>query len=439
MKNIKTLVPILLVALLGLAWFSMISGTAGESTAYNNAITEAEQSIADRLYEQAIEYYKESLRHKVDEETYMLIKQTYDMLYKEEHTAFFRQCYIDDMAIAANVFPDNEVFWWTQVDLYAEEGNYNKAFHVLKDAVNRNVQSETILDMYREMLYMVKLDYKTYDDFKTALNGYISVYDGTKWTVLDDTGERITAQYQFVGLINDDGKGIFTNDIDTRLLDSTEVTRARFNIQVEEAGYYHEGVDLVPVKIDGVWKYLRSSGEFLPGEFEVAGSYYDGQAAAKTAAGWVLLDAEGNQTKLSQFEDIRLDLYGCHIQNGMILAKSGGKYHFYDLELNQIGDFSADAMDIYISDAGIAFQQNGKWGFVDPAGNVVVEPVYHSARSFANGYAAVCNAEGLWGFINDRYELVIDYAYHGAFYFTQSETCLVANENGTVQFMKFVF
>ena len=222
------------------------------------------------------------------------------------------------------------------------------------------------------------------------------------------------------------------------MLDRTEVTRARFNIEVEDAGYYNENVDLVPVKIDGVWKYLNTAGEFLPGEFEIAGSFYGDQAAAKNKSGWVTIDTAGTQTKLN-FEDVKLDLYGCHIQNGIILAKQNGKYHLYDLSFNQIGDFAAQDMDICVDPMGIAFQQNGKWGFVNSEGTVVVAPQYAKAKSFANGYAAVCNEKGLWGFINDEFELVIDYTYLDAHYFTSDETCLVSEEEGSVQFLEFVF
>lgn len=438
MKNTKKIFPAFMVVLLALAWYSFFSGTVDRAATHNEWLQKAEISIEDRLYEQAIEYYKEALKYGADEDVYLLIKQTYDMLYEEEHTAFFRNAYIEDMAAAAFAYPENETFWMTQVELYKEELNFNQAFYTLKNAMNRGATSELLESMYKELLYKVKTDYKQYTGFKTALNGYIAVNDGGNWFVTDNEGEPVTSNYKFAGLINDDGKGIYINSIDTRLLDRTEVTRARFDIEVEEAGYYNENVDLVPVKIDGVWKYMNTAGEFLPGEFEIAGSFYGEQAAAKIKNGWVTIDTAGTQTKLN-FEDVKLDLYGCHIQNEIIIAKRDGKYHLYDLSLTQIGDFAADDIDICVDPMGIAFQQNGKWGFVNSEGTIIVAPQYAKAKSFANGYAAVCNEKGLWGFINDEFELVIDYTYLDAHYFTADETCLVSEEEGTVQFMEFVF
>lgn len=438
MKNMKKVLPVLMLVLLAYAWFSFFSGTVEKTATHNEWLQKAEESIEDRLYEQAIEYYKEALKYGADEEIYLRIKQTYDTLYAEEHTDFFRNCYIEDMAVAAFLYPDNEVFWLKQVELYEEELNFNEAFYTLKDAINRGVDSEKIQSMYKELLYKVQTDYKQYAGFKTALNGYIAVNDGADWFIANNEGEPVTSNYKFAGLINDDGKGIYTNNIDTRLLDRTEVTRARFNIEVEDAGYYNENVDLVPVKIEGSWKYMNTAGEFLPGEFEIAGSFYGEQAVAKNKNGWVSIDTAGTQTKLN-FEDVKLDLYGCHIQNGIILAKQNGKYHLYDLSFNQIGDFAAQDMDICVDPMGIAFQQNGKWGFVNSEGTVVVAPQYAKAKSFANGYAAVRNEKGLWGFINDEFKLVIDYTYLDAHYFTSDETCLVSEEEGSVQFLEFVF
>ena len=82
--------------------------------------------------------------------------------------------------------------------------------------------------------------------------------DGDTWQVLDGKGDKVSSQYRFIGLINDEGEGIYTNDIDTRLLDKKEVTRARFEIAVQDAGYYSETSGYVPVKMDDKWRYLNA-------------------------------------------------------------------------------------------------------------------------------------------------------------------------------------
>lgn len=438
MKSSKLLITVILIAVLGLGWLSLITGVAGTQSGYSTSIKNAETSLSEGLYEQAVEYYKEALTYKNNVATYLKIKDAYDALYKEEHTPFIRGLYIDDMMLAANAFPKETIFWTTQINLYKDASNYDMAFDVTKQAMNRGAEGDDLSALYKELLYMVKLDFKKYPEYKSALNGYTSVFDGATWTVIDDSGERIVSEYNFIGLINDDGKGLYVNNIDARLLDAKEITRTRFNFAVEDAGLYNEGCDLLPVKVEGKWKYVNSAGEFLPGEFEKAGSFYAGEAVAYAAGKWVKLDEKGQQTVL-RFEDIKLDQYGCHIQYDLVIAKENGKYGLYDKEFNKVSDFTADEMDICPDGTMIAFARAGKWGFIDTKGKEVIEPQYAGAKSFSNGYAAVCNEEGLWGFINNANEVVIDYAYLDAFYFTVGESCMVSTQEGTVQQLKFMF
>lgn len=438
MKKTTVFVPILMVAVLCLGWLSFFSGIASEKSAYEACIQNAEESLQAGLYEQAIEYYKEALKYDNSEQLHLTIKEMYDLFYAEEHIAYVRGCYIEDMAIAAQAYPDNEIFWTTQVELYMETNNYKKAFAAAKTARNNDVKGEVLEGYYQELLYMTKLGYKQYQDVVTNLNGYNIVFDGTSWKVLDDYGEQLIGEYTYIGMVNEAGRGIYVNDLGCRLLDADQVARAKFPDIVEEAGYYNEKADLIPVKINGVWKYMNSLGEYLPGEYEIAGSFYGSQAAAYADGIWYLVDDEGTATA-TKFEDIKLDLYNCHIQNEVILAKENGKYHLYDADLQMIGTFAADDVDICIDAEGIAFKSGELWGFADNAGNIIVEPCYVKAKSFSNGYAAVCNEEGLWGVINSRYELVIDCTYLDIHYFNSSETCWVSAFTGTVQLMEFMF
>ena len=431
MKASKIILPIVLIIALGFSWFSFFSGTLKTQIKYNECISEAENSTTARLYEQAIEYYKKALEYKNSGSIYDKIKETYDMLYDEEHTAFIRNLYLEDMALASEAFPKKAEYWEMQVMLYMEANNFSKAYTAVNKAINNGAKSENLDSLYNQLLYMTKVDYKLYYDYKTALNGYISVFDGNNWIVLNETGEAITSKYKF--------KGLYVNNIDARILDSEEITRARFNFDVEDAGFYNAKADLMPIKIDGKWKYVNLDGDFLPGDFDIAGSFFGDEAVACKNGKWVLIDKKGKQKPLDNFEDIKLDLYGCHIQGEIIIAKENGKYSLYDLNLKKVGNFSADDIDICINGDLIAFKNGEKWGFVDTKGKVVVEPEYSRAKSFSNGYAAVCNNVGLWGFINSEFKLVIDYEYIDTLYFNSNETCLVSKTENTMQLLHFMF
>ena len=439
MKASKFFLPIIMFALLGLAWFSNIKAFVDTQSDYRACVKQAEQSIEEGLYEQAVEFYKESYKVSPSENVYVNIKEAYDKLYEEEHTDFIRNLYITDMEEAVAKYPKNSMFWEVQVDLYCEVENYSKAYDAVIKARNYGAKSDKLDEQYFKLLYMVDVDYKMYYDYKAALNGYISVYDGGSWFVMDETGEELTSNYEFVGLINNEGNGLFVNNIDARILDSKEITRARFDFEVEDAGFYDEETDYIPVKTEGKWRYVNSKGEFLSGKYEIAGSFYKKQAVAFDGENWVLLNEKGDEEKLDDFKDIKLDLYGCHNQNGIVIAKEDGKYCLYDVDFKRIGDFEADDIDICVDGKTMAFKDGKKWGFVDTKGEVVVDPQYKNAKSYSNGFAAVCNDDGKWGFINSKYELVIDYTYLDAFYFTAKDTCLVTLTEGSVQLLSFMF
>lgn len=437
MKNRKKIVSVCLVVSLGVALFSCAGEGIGKYKFYRNYEQLAQKSMEEGLYEQAIEEYKEVLKIRKSNTVWQEIKEAYDLLYAENSSDYIRGCYIDDMAQAANAYPKNADYWKIQLNLYLEEKNYSKAYTVAKDAMRVPVKDEEVENLYKELLYMVQTDYQLYADYKTCLNGYISVYDGNKWKVMDETGKIISGSYDMIGLINDDGKGIYKDATATWLLDQKEIARERFELEIEDAGYYSESLNLVPVKIDGKWKYLKGDGSFLPGEYEVAGSFYNGQAAVKKDSNWYLIDANGEKVSDRMFEDIKLDLYGCYQQGKVILAKENRTYHIYNEKLEQVGDFSCTNIDICVDDGLIAYEENGKWGYINEKGDVVVEPAYAKAKSFSNGMAAVQNEDGFWGFINRNYEVVIPYQYFDAGYFTSKETCMVSGTEGNYQMQHY--
>lgn len=441
MKIEKVILPIIMVGVLAASWHSLLRQVGKENISYSIYLQKAEESVGSGLYAQAIEYYKEAISEKSSVDLYIKIKETYDLFYAEEATYDVRKSYLSDMAAAANNYPETEIFWTTQIQLYLETDNYRSANTVVNKALKNGVVSEQIDDWYKQFRSMVKLNSKLYVKYKTALNGYISVYDGSSWTVIDEEGEEVRQSYALVGMLNNDGKGLYVNAIDARLLDKNETARARFNISIEDAGYYDEESGWLPVRIDGKWQYLDVQGNVISNTYEIAGRFCDGKAAAYNGTDWVLVDKNGKETVLEEVEDIKLDLSGSYLQgnSNIILAKKNGSYHLYDSEWKQIGTLSAEDMDICVGKSNIAYEEDGKWGFVTQSGEIALEPTYERAKSFANDYAAVCDEDGLWGVINTEFETIVEPQYLEVGYFTEKRTCLVAQTEGCYQLLSFVF
>lgn len=438
MKLSKILFSIGLIVILSFAWLVNINASTKDKTSFDDCIANAEDSVSRGLYEQGIEFYKKSLEYNKSVDTYLKIKDTYDAFYSEEHTALVREKYIKDMEAATTAYPKCADFWTSEINLYMETENYNFAYKAVNKARNLGADDENLTELYTKLHYMVNKNYKLYYKVKTALNDYMSVYDGSAWTLING-GTESTVKYKMIGLINDSGEGFYTNEIDTRLLDKDEITRARFDINIEDAGCYSDSSKYAPVKIDGKWKYVNLKQEFLPGEFDIAGGFIDHKAAVCSDGKWTIIDDSGKTIENEKFEDIKLDLSGNFIQSDIVIAKENGKYHLYDTSFNQISSFECDDADICIDNNLIAFEKDEKWGFVDKSGNVKLEPTYSSAKSFSNKMAAVCDENNLWGYINSDFKLVIDYQYSDAFYFNSKGISWISSDDNSYQIIKFMF
>ncbi|MDE5770525.1 MAG: WG repeat-containing protein, partial [Ruminococcus sp.] len=348
-----------------------------------------------------------------------------------------KKFYINNILETREALPEETLYWLKAINFYKEKNDYSSAYNMVKKARRNEIKNDELDSVYLELRYMTKTDYHKYDDYKTTYQ-YISAHDSNGWQVIGGNGNIVSSEfYSFIGLINDDGVGIYTNSIDTRLVDKYGVTRARFDFDADDAGIYDSETRYTPVCINGKWKYVDLNGEFLPDEYEKAGCFKNGKAAVKKDNKWFLIDKNGNQVS-DNYEEIKLDFYGSYLQGNVIIAKNNGRCSIYDTSFKEIGNFSCENIDACLNNGWIAYEENGKWGFVNTNGEIVVEPSYQCAKSFSNGMAAVYNGTK-WGFINEQNQLVIDYQFINADYFNSGNYCMVSVEEGTSQIMYLMF
>ncbi len=438
MRISKIIIPVVLVGAVSLSWTKFIGAVFIENANYKKCLQIAEESYKKGLYEQSVEYYKNSFDYRYDADIYRKICEICEKFYEEEQSGHAEDFYINNLMETIDAIPDESSYWLKAIHFYEEKEDYSSAYKIVKRARKNNIEDKELDAIYLELRYMTEIDYNEYDDYKTALNGYISVHDKNGWYVISGNGDTVSSDYyDFVGLINDDGVGVYKNSIDTRLLDGNGVVRARFDFDVEEAGLYSSQTGYIPVKIDGKWKYVNLDGEFLNGEYQMAGCFRNGKAAVKKDDSWYLIDSKGNKVS-DDYEEIKLDLCGSYLQSDVILAKKGGSYSIYNKDFEKISNFSCDDIDVCLGSGSIAYCKDGKWGFVDVQGKVVCEPSYECAKSFSNGMAAVSNGEQ-WGFIDSNNQLVIDYKFSDAYYFNAYNYCVVSSEDDTFQLMYLIF
>lgn len=438
MSALKIVLPVILAGAVSLSWFQLVSSVVSEQNSYRQCIQKAKESEQNGLYEQAIEYYKKSLNYKEDTKVYAEISRICSEFYAEEDTSHVRKVYIDNMLEAAEAVPEEPSYWITAIKLYMDRKDYSSAYSTVKKARNRSEANEEIESLYQELRYMTLTDSSRFSDFKTALNGYISIYDGESWKVTNSVGKVLSSgKYQMIGLLDESGTGIYIGDMGMRMLDKHEIVRARFDFTVDDAGIYSAETDCLPVLRNGNWQYVGLDGSYLSGRYDEAGRFANGRAAVKEDGVWYLINQ--NEEKISSdYEDIKLDLSGSYLQNGVFIAKTDGKYRIYNASGQQAGSLVCEDIDICLKDKLIAYEDGGLWGFADTEGNTVIEPQYQKAKSFSNGLAAVCDGKE-WGFIDPENNLVVDYQFLDAFYFNAKHYCIVSCEENSYQFMHLMF
>ena len=440
MKLSKNVTIILVVAFLAVSWFSVLSSAIDTIRVVSNFVSKAEESVELGLYEQGIEYYNDAINERNSKKYYIRIKEIYDVFYGEEKTKSVRNSYINDMLVAAEKYPKENLFWNTAIKLQLEAQDYRDAYSTVKKAENFGASGKEFESYLKKITYMEKVDYSVYSELYTALNGYNVVSKGSNWFVIDNFGEKISDQYSYIGPINEAGYGVYYTGNEYRLLDEDEIVRCRYgNMDISRIGFYSNESQIYPALIGEKWSYINNEGKKVAGEYDIAGSFKEHSAVACKDGKWELITDDGKTTSLEKFSDIKLDLYGSYLQGDVIIAKENNKYHLYDKDFNKQSDFECDDIDICIDNGLIAFKSGGKWGFVNTKGKIIVEPKYKGAKSFSNGYAAICENNGLWGFINDKEEQVIAAKYMNAFYFNDDKTCFISKDNETYQLLRFMF
>lgn len=191
---------------------------------------------------------------------------------------------------------------------------------------------------------------------------------------------------------------------------------------LESAGVVNE--DFIAICEKGVYAYYNIREDKQFGQYQMAGTFIDGNAAVRMNGKWGIVDTKGDTVVEPSYDDILLDSQGRYINQSVILAKRDGKYHLLDSKWNPVNDFSCDNADMVTEDGIFAYSVNGKWGFADTKGNVIIEPTYEGAKSFSNGLAAVC-IKGVWGFINRDRTIVIPCQFLDADYFNIDGGCMI--------------
>lgn len=425
LKQSKTIVIILLIVLMVFGWLGLfLDDNSEEEKKYKSHLTLAEEYVERGLYQKSIEQYNAAIAIKSSEEVWSMILNSYRNRY-EESTKIYDD-YLKAAQQASTYYPFNVDFAKNVVELYLKRDEYIEAYKFLNKAIENGLEGEGITELFKKLKYSYSLQWKTFDDFRSFVNGYYAVSESGVWTYIElDGTDTDFEKLSYASSVGQDGIRVIYENEKGQLIDTSEVVQGLFDFQPESTGVYSEG--LVAIMKNGIYSYYNSLGDEQFGNYVDASAYCDGRAAVKSSK-WIVIDQEGKEIGKSEYDDIVLNQDYSYIKNGIMIAKKGSEYHLYDSNEKQIGDFACEDIDCVTNDNLIAFSKDGKWGYIDEKGKEVIKPIYNKAKSFSNGLAAVSNGEK-WGFIDKEGELVIDYSFFDVDYFNEKGFCMV--ETGT--------
>jgi len=425
------LIIILLIVLIGAGWLGALTASnIGEGKEYKEHLKMAKEYMNRGLYQKAIGEYDAAIGIKDKEETWTAMLDAYQKRYGEDPGIY--EDYLTAAQGAVSSHSKNADYLLTLANLYMSQEEYKDAYRALEKAVDGGMKDKKVKSLLSQVKYAYDLEWNSYTDYRTCLNGYYAVSDMGVWTYIEENGgETSYGGLTMAGSIGEDGIRVVANEKRGELIDGDGIVQGILPFIPVDSGVYSEG--LVAVFDGKTYSYYNSLGDKQFGDYEKAGAFVNGEAAVQKNNKWYIIDTQGKKARDTVYEDIVLQANGTHIKNDVMIAKKDGKYTFYH-EKKNYGSF--DDVDIITDDELIAVCKAGKWGFVDLEGKEVIKPTYKGAKSFSNGIAAVTDGT-LWGFIDASGNMIINYSFADADYFNAENRCMVKSGMDSWQMMYF--
>ena len=434
MKNNKALIIISVVLLNILVVFMIGQTFFGKTSQYDRLLAEARSLSEKELCSKSIAKYNEVILIK---DTLDVRIEMIDVYEKGIDIGEFTNTYdvLTSVTAIVDAYREEPLAYEKACALFLKYSKYEECAKVLMQARDLQVTSEQIEAYRAQVRYQYTEYFAMYTEVLPAFNGMYTVKTENAYTFLNDEGSpdfdgtflaasSFSEGYAFVKSGHPDGtdRSIVVNKDGERqtYLDGVEsssgVGRAK----------NADGADvlLLACKVGSKYKYFDIHGTEVFGDYAFAGRFRNNVAAVMVSEGnWKLIDGTGNPITDTTFSDVVLNEFEECAAKGFIIAKTGGKYHLYNLQAEQIGDFSCDGAKAFV-DEYAAFRKGEQWGFVDTQGNVVIQPQYEDAKSFSNGMGAVKTEDG-WVFINSQDEIVIQEAFEDVSYLNDKGICFV--------------
>lgn len=419
MKPIRIVIAVFIIAILGLSWYSALSVFGEDLTEYNKYVAEGDKAFEKTHFQEAYIAYKKALKVKPTVEAQDKILSAYYERYKETDDYTDYDSYVSEYTDACSRFKHESKYYEGAVDLMMSDSRYSEALKIYNQAKKNNVGTEKLNEQYNKIKKTWTISAAGYTEYTEPYKGYFSYRKEIGWCTADTKNYKdLTRGYPYSGRVGDD-KIFFTENKrqKSEFVDTNLIVRGKINDKVEAAGIYSEG--LIPIKVNGKYKYTDLDGNASFGAYKFAGTFYNSSAPVQLDSGkWTLVDKKGNTVTENQFDSIVLNKWDSCVagsdKDSMICQKDGAYYVYSADGKKEICKLDCQDFDIVTDDNIFAAKKSGKWGFIDISGKWIIEPEFDEAKSFSSGFAAVCSREN-WKLISRSKETVVqgDFVYIG--------------------------
>ena len=424
MKNYKYLIPVGLIALMGIGVYSTVFNAAEKNTEYNDYVKKARADAKQEIIEEAEEYYAKALKLKDTLELRMEIGNVYVANGQTRQAVAWGEDLVDR-------YPENSEAYEFLLKQYIEQEAYAECFSLRDQAEARKAKSQKFDEMMRQVDYKYEFGYNSYQDVSVYSNGMCAVQEDGLWGYADMEGNtKIPLQFAWAGPFSTDeiapvqdenGEFYYISGTGNKRIDLEGINGCTA-LGVSVNGIF-------PAAAQGTYAYYDENLKKIAGDYKQASTMSGSIGAVETEDGWNLVNEKGEKITDELFDSIVMDEKGVVFRNDRIFAEEAAKYFMLDETGKKVEKQTYDAAKIFLSKDGYAAVESGmKWGFIDKDGKMMIEPQYDDAHSFSNGYAAI-KANGKWGFINTDGDLVIEPQFSEVKDFNEQGNVFVQSEN----------
>ena len=378
MKKYRSLAPIIMVFIMIISWYMLISDAATTHKEYNSYLGKARSYAADGLTKYAIDNYTKALDIKSSPEIYREVADYY-----KNQNRF--SDYMDWCEEFMEKYPKNALAYECLLDAYLMDKDYEDCYTLLNKAEDRNISSDYIEQVRKDIKYIYKLDFNAYDDISVYSNNFCAVNSDGYWGFVDRYGKlRISTAYTSAGAYNQSGFAPVVNkDGEAYYID-----KSAERVIVTKGAYVKLGVMLNDVlaakRPDGKYEYVNSGLKVLFGEYDYASTINGGVAAVQNNGSWMIINNSGKQIGSETYLDVILDEKEIACRNDrLFVSKEAGKYILVDTSCKQVGSLVFEDANVFMGGDYAAVKIDGAWKFINKDGKLISDKTYTEAKSFA--------------------------------------------------------